>query len=94
MDKQVLKDDAEVDVRDYSLGFQMTRLTKDKDSIRHDDRLDALAMAVSFWLQHMSRDEEEAAEEWRQEQFDKMLEEFEEHVLGQTTQADNWLTKW
>ena len=94
VDKKVLQKDAEVDVRDYSLGFQLTRLTKDKDSIRHDDRLDALSMAVKFWLDHMSRDEDEAAQEWHDEQFDKMLERFEDHVLGTTPGPDNWTSMW
>ena len=35
---------------EYSLFWQMTRLTKERGALKHDDRLDALAMAVAFWL--------------------------------------------
>ena len=94
MDKQVLKDDAEVDVRDYSLAFQMTRLTKDKDSIRHDDRLDALSMAVQFWLDQLSRDEDMAVEDYREQQLMEELEKFEESVLGHPKMPDNWTSVW
>lgn len=41
----------------YSLFYQMTRLTRDKGSLRHDDRLDALAGAVRYWVESMSQDE-------------------------------------
>jgi len=40
----------------YSLFYQMTRITKDKGAITHDDRLDALAMGVAYFTERMSRD--------------------------------------
>lgn len=40
----------------YQLFYQLTRITKDRDSIPKDDRLDALAMAVKYWVDHMDRD--------------------------------------
>ena len=33
----------------YSLLFQMTHITKDKNSLNHDDRLDALTLGVQYW---------------------------------------------
>ena len=42
----------------YSLFYQMTRLTVDKGSIVHDDRLDALAMGVAYFTERMARDVE------------------------------------
>ncbi len=35
----------------YSLFYQMTRLTKEKGALHHDDRLDALAMLVGHFLE-------------------------------------------
>jgi hypothetical protein len=40
----------------YSLFYQLTRITKDRGSISHDDRLDALAMGVAYFTDRMSRD--------------------------------------
>ena len=37
----------------YSLIYQMTRICRDKNALVHDDRLDAVTMAVSYWLAHM-----------------------------------------
>lgn len=40
----------------YSLIYQMTRVSKDKNAIAHDDRLDAVTMAVAYWLENMDVD--------------------------------------
>ncbi|WP_168060927.1 phage terminase large subunit [Megasphaera sp. SW808] len=54
--------------KEYSLIYQMTRLSRDKGSLAHDDRLDSLTMAVSYWLEVMDRDAQtgmdEQMEEW------------------------------
>ena len=40
----------------YSLIYQMTRMCRDKNAIAHDDRLDAVTMATSYWLDNMDVD--------------------------------------
>ena len=54
--------------KEYSLIYQMTRLSRDKGSLAHDDRLDSLTMAVAYWLEVMDRDAQtgmdEQMEEW------------------------------
>ena len=37
----------------YSLIYQMTRLSREKNSLAHDDRIDAVTLAVSYWLDRM-----------------------------------------
>ncbi len=44
--------------RQYSLIHQMTRITREKGALLHDDRLDALAWAVWYWTQSMGLDVE------------------------------------
>jgi hypothetical protein len=39
----------------YQLFYQMTRITKDRGAIPHDDRLEAVAMAVAYWVKQMSQ---------------------------------------
>lgn len=58
--KQVILDDYQVyeTAPAYSLIYQMTRLSRDRGALAHDDRLDALCMAVAYWLEVMDRDEE------------------------------------
>lgn len=58
--KQVIVDDYVIYENSpaYSLIYQMTRLSRDRGALAHDDRLDALCMAVAYWLEVMDRDEE------------------------------------
>jgi len=56
----------------YQLFWQMTRITKEKNSIKHDDRLDALAMAVQYFTESMALTEKKAmdsrlAQQWELE---------------------------
>ena len=41
--------DEEAAKRNFMLFYQMTRITREKGALKHDDRLDALAMAVEFF---------------------------------------------
>jgi len=54
----------------YQLFFQLTRITKEKNSIRHDDRLDALAMAVQYFTESMALTEKKAIDMRLSEQWD------------------------
>ena len=61
-DKRCIKEDTKVHSSvaeekrlHYQLFYQMSRITRDKNSLRHDDRLDALAMGVQYWLEMMSQ---------------------------------------
>lgn len=40
----------------YSLWYQLSRITRDKNSLKHDDRLDALAGTVRHWVQALAQD--------------------------------------
>lgn len=46
----------------YSLIYQMTRMCRDKNAIAHDDRLDAVTMATSYWLENMDVDSDRLPE--------------------------------
>ena len=46
----------------YSLIYQMTRMCRDKNAIAHDDRLDAVTMATSYWLDNMDVDSDSLPE--------------------------------
>ena len=34
--------------------YQLSRITRDRGSLVHDDRLDALSIAVGYWTQQMA----------------------------------------
>lgn len=47
----------------YSFIYQMTRICRDKNAIAHDDRLDAVTMAVAYWLDNMDSDGEQSTKQ-------------------------------
>ena len=55
--QEMIKEDIKLEP-DHQLFKQMTRITKDKGAIKHDDALDALAIAVAYWAERMDRDQE------------------------------------
>ena len=64
----------------YSLFYQLTRITKDRGALAHDDRLDALAMAVAYWVEQMASDADELMMERHGELMDKEIEKFLGHM--------------
>ena len=52
-DNELVREAADEKSISYSLFFQMTRLTHDRGSLLHDDRLDAVATAIQ-WLQEQA----------------------------------------
>ena len=60
----------------------MTRITKDKGALIHDDRLDALQMAVQYWVDFMAADAEIEIQTRKEELFDKEIEKFMNNVMN------------
>lgn len=59
----------------YSLIYQLTRLSRDKGSLAHDDRLDAVTMAVAYWVEQLDRDAQVGIEELLEEQLEQWMDE-------------------
>jgi hypothetical protein len=70
------------EVNRFRLFWQMTRLTRDKGAIPKDDRIDAVAMAVHYWIEQMDRDMDEAARSHREEMLELELRSFHDNVFG------------
>jgi len=61
----------------YSFCHQLTRLTKDRGALKHDDRLESLSIAVDYYVESMDRDEQKAHDE----HSDKLLQaEIKKHL--------------
>lgn len=60
----------------YMLFYQMSRLSKDRGSLKHDDRLDALAMMCQHFLDILDVDQELRAKQLKEEQLDAALDQF------------------
>ena len=74
----------------YSLFYQMTRLTKDRGALIHDDRLDALAIAVNYWTEHMARDNNKAVNQIKNELLKNELKSFMNNILHKPKERGSW----
>jgi hypothetical protein len=63
------------------LMYQLARITRDKGALKHDDRLDALAMAVAYWAEAMARDTDKAHEDHLEELRNAEYEAFIESAM-------------
>ncbi|KAF1043421.1 MAG: hypothetical protein GAK35_02205 [Herbaspirillum frisingense] len=55
----------------YSIFHQIAFITRDKNSLQHDDRLDALAGAVRYWVEQLGINQAKAIEQQRAAEFAK-----------------------
>jgi hypothetical protein len=83
----------------YGLFYQMTRLTKDKNSLVHDDRLDALSMAIKAAQTGVGVSQEDAYRAAQEAQLDDELRKFIDacHRTGNSNYINNkpltWISK-
>ena len=74
-----------------TLIYQLTRITYDRGSLKHDDRLDALSIAVAYWVDQMAQDEVRGIDTLHEELLAKELASFLEHAVGRPSAPGNWL---
>ena len=80
IDDTLIRKDAEMVQREptkvvYSLIYQLTHLTRDKGSLTHDDRLDALAIACQYVKDMVMVDTDSIIEQAKQREMEKFLQE-------------------
>lgn len=78
IDKQALIRDHEKQATEYKLTHQLTHLTKERGSLKHDDIIDVVGMAVEYWKKTMAKDVVDEMQRYEEEMVDKELEEFME----------------
>lgn len=64
----------------YSLLYQMTNLCDMKDALKHDDKVDVLAIGVKAWQQALGLDTEKVLEEYKEQQLMELLKRRSEFV--------------
>ena len=75
----------------YMLTYQMSRITKYRGSLAHDDRLDALAMGVAYWVEQMAADVDREILD-RKEQL--LMDELDKFVNGYNVNSQPRATTW
>ena len=81
--RQVIEDDNKQarEKREYSLFYQLTRLTSARGALGHDDRVEAVAGAAYYWVESMARDQNKADDVERERLRANALKDFKKHVL-------------
>jgi len=59
-----------------SLIYQMSRLTRERGCLRHDDRLDALAMAVAYWAEANAQNEQKGVDRMVKKRREEMARDY------------------
>ena len=74
----------------YQLFYQMSRLSRDKGSLAFDDRLDVLAMACSYWVEQLARDQELAMKQRKDDLQREALDHFLDHQAFTKPVKNKW----
>ncbi|MCB9178969.1 MAG: phage terminase large subunit [Flavobacteriales bacterium] len=82
LDWETVKDYAPEDQRNYLLAYQISRITREKGALRHDDRIDALAMVCQYWVDFMAQDTDRKMIELRDDQQRRAIERFLRKAIG------------
>jgi len=95
IDPKVIKNDYESAQRypndsqlKYQLIYQLSRLTRQRGAITHDDRLDALSIAVAYWTEQMAQDADKRMVDRKE---DRLKEELQKFMDNFNTKGNSWI---
>lgn len=102
MDKKIVEDQL-VDLPDdmgdrqrfYNGFYQMAFLTKDRGSLKQDDRIDILAEAVGYYTTSVDRDVAQAENKFKAKVLDEALRKHQKacRALGSTSRRRQWASR-
>ena len=72
----------------------MTRVSYQKGSLRHDDRLDALSMAVAYWVEQMSADQQATEDDIKSEWMKQQLTSYMDNAFSTTREKGSHKPNW
>jgi len=90
VDRKVIEEDLKAEDPKYALFYQLSRITRDRGALAHDDRLDALAGAVAYWQDSLRKNQEAVHNEHLEEHRIKQLRDFME-LAGGSINEDSWV---
>ena len=62
---------------EYMLMYQMSRMCRDKGAVKHDDRIDALAQGVQWFVDAIAQSAHKAVADRKNEEWKAMVDAFE-----------------
>ena len=93
VDKSLVIKDGRGENKNHQLFYQMTRLTRQRGALLHDDAIDALAIACKYWTEALERDSDTALDDYKSEWRENELRKFMESAgqLGTQEAYDKWV---
>ena len=90
VDEDIIRQDFKLEPN-HQLFRQMTRITRDKGALRHDDQIDALSIAANYWVERMDRDAILSFNQHKEDLLQEELDIFMEQSIGKTPRSDSWI---
>lgn len=78
----------------YMLMYQLSRLSKERGSLKHDDRLDSLAIGVQALLDHLDVDQATRAAQEKEAALDRALDKFRDDWFDEHGTYNQSLKLW
>ena len=75
----------------YRLFYQLTRITRDKGSLKEDGRLDALAGAVGYFRDKLAVAQEDVAKKAQEDAMEEEIRKFLEGHAGVHSGPPRWV---
>ena len=69
---------------EYMLGYQMSRMCREKGAVKHDDRIDALAQGVQWFIDALAQSAHKAQALRKHEEWKAMMDAFENNPHAAT----------
>lgn len=80
--EEVIRRDLVTEEPARQLMYQLTRVTRERGALKHDDRLDALAGAVSYWVDQLARSQDQAYQQASSKLINEELKKFVKQAIG------------
>lgn len=90
VDRAHVLTDSKLEEAKYQLFYQLTHITRERNSLRHDDKLEALSGCVGYWVEQMNVDVRKTESANRSKLMDVELKEFMKTVSGRPGKRANW----
>ena len=75
----------------YQLIYQLSRITRDRNALAQDDRIDSLQMAVAYMVDHLNKDQDKAVDERLQDMRNESIDKFMESAIGIKPREKTWI---
>ncbi|MGQ5253982.1 phage terminase large subunit [Xanthomonas arboricola pv. corylina] len=90
VDKAVIRADADTENHHYQLFHQLSRMTRDRGAVKHDDRVEPLAMALAYWADQLARNVEDEESRRMEELQEQDYLDFIQSVTGRAVDEANF----